>query len=178
MSNFNRGSKKGGERSRRSDSFGGDSRREKPKMHQVICSDCGIRCQVPFKPTGERPVYCSECFENHAETGGSKKEFNRKQPIIRKENSSYYQEIKQEQNKHYDTFNNQMSEVIERLDKIIGFLKESKNELALKGAIKTAKEEIKKEKVKKTSEKKVAKKVDSKKTKEGSIKKKKETKKK
>jgi CxxC-x17-CxxC domain-containing protein len=29
---------------------------------KVICSDCGKECEVPFKPSGDRPVYCKECF--------------------------------------------------------------------------------------------------------------------
>ena len=33
------------------------------EMVRVICSDCGKECEVPFRPTGDRPVYCSECFE-------------------------------------------------------------------------------------------------------------------
>jgi len=28
----------------------------------VICADCQKECEVPFKPTGDRPVYCKECF--------------------------------------------------------------------------------------------------------------------
>lgn len=31
-------------------------------MHKAICADCRKECEVPFKPTGERPVYCKECF--------------------------------------------------------------------------------------------------------------------
>jgi len=33
------------------------------EMHTVICSDCGCETQVPFQPTGERPVYCQECYQ-------------------------------------------------------------------------------------------------------------------
>jgi len=29
---------------------------------KVICSDCNKECEVPFKPSGDRPVYCKECF--------------------------------------------------------------------------------------------------------------------
>jgi CxxC-x17-CxxC domain-containing protein len=32
------------------------------EMHRVVCADCGKECEVPFRPTGDRPVYCSECF--------------------------------------------------------------------------------------------------------------------
>ncbi len=37
-------------------------RRGARQMHQVICAECGKETEVPFKPTGERPVYCSDCF--------------------------------------------------------------------------------------------------------------------
>ena len=29
---------------------------------QVICADCNKECEIPFKPSGDRPVYCRECF--------------------------------------------------------------------------------------------------------------------
>lgn len=32
------------------------------QMHDVTCAKCGKQTQVPFQPTGDRPVYCSECF--------------------------------------------------------------------------------------------------------------------
>jgi len=28
------------------------------------CSDCGANTQVPFKPSGDRPVYCRECYKS------------------------------------------------------------------------------------------------------------------
>lgn len=32
------------------------------EMFDVICDECGKRCKVPFKPTWDKPVFCSECF--------------------------------------------------------------------------------------------------------------------
>jgi len=32
-------------------------------MHDVICSNCGKLTEVPFVPTGSRPVYCQDCFQ-------------------------------------------------------------------------------------------------------------------
>lgn len=46
--------------------------RERPQMYEAICSDCGKRCEVPFKPTGDKPIYCSQCFTNHG--GASRSE--------------------------------------------------------------------------------------------------------
>jgi len=34
-------------------------------MHKTVCSDCGQECEVPFKPTEGRPVYCRNCFPKH-----------------------------------------------------------------------------------------------------------------
>jgi CxxC-x17-CxxC domain-containing protein len=34
-------------------------------MTKVICSDCGKECEVPFKPTEGRPVYCFDCLPKH-----------------------------------------------------------------------------------------------------------------
>lgn len=31
-------------------------------MYKAVCADCKSQCEVPFKPSGERPVYCKECF--------------------------------------------------------------------------------------------------------------------
>jgi len=37
----------------------------KRQMFKVVCSDCGKECEVPFKPTEGRPVYCRDCYQKH-----------------------------------------------------------------------------------------------------------------
>lgn len=32
------------------------------EMFDAVCARCGKDTQVPFRPTGARPVYCSDCF--------------------------------------------------------------------------------------------------------------------
>lgn len=32
------------------------------EMHKIKCSECGKDAEVPFKPRGDLPVYCRECF--------------------------------------------------------------------------------------------------------------------
>lgn len=39
----------------------GDGFRERTYT-RVICADCNKECEIPFKPSGDRPVYCKECF--------------------------------------------------------------------------------------------------------------------
>ena len=46
-------------------SFGGGRSGGDRQMHTATCSECGEECQVPFRPTGEKPVFCSTCFEKH-----------------------------------------------------------------------------------------------------------------
>ena len=31
-------------------------------LYQAVCADCSKSCEVPFKATGDRPVYCKECW--------------------------------------------------------------------------------------------------------------------
>jgi CxxC-x17-CxxC domain-containing protein len=32
------------------------------EMFTATCANCGREAQVPFRPSGVRPVYCSDCF--------------------------------------------------------------------------------------------------------------------
>jgi CxxC-x17-CxxC domain-containing protein len=41
------------------------------KMHKAICSECAKECQLPFKPTGDKPVFCSNCFGGRANSSRS-----------------------------------------------------------------------------------------------------------
>lgn len=33
------------------------------QMHTAVCASCGREAQVPFVPRGDKPVYCSDCFQ-------------------------------------------------------------------------------------------------------------------
>ncbi|MBC7085743.1 MAG: hypothetical protein H5T43_05190 [Methanomethylovorans sp.] len=35
------------------------------EMHKATCADCGHETEVPFVPSGDRPVYCRECYQEH-----------------------------------------------------------------------------------------------------------------
>ena len=39
-------------------SYGGGQR----EMFTATCDGCGGEARVPFRPTGSKPVYCSNCF--------------------------------------------------------------------------------------------------------------------
>lgn len=70
MGNFNdrggrsggfRGGNRGGGRPSFGGNRGGGDRRE-VQMHQAICDKCHKSCEVPFRPSSDKPIYCNDCF--------------------------------------------------------------------------------------------------------------------
>ena len=51
--------------------FGGSRGRDDSRpmqMHSATCAQCGKVAEVPFRPTGERPIYCRDCFGDKRES--------------------------------------------------------------------------------------------------------------
>ncbi len=36
--------------------------RAQKEYFTTVCANCGKEAKVPFQPSNDRPVYCSECF--------------------------------------------------------------------------------------------------------------------
>ncbi len=86
--------------------FGKDrnsERRGPSEMFDVTCSKCEKRCQVPFRPTGSKPVFCSDCFRQNEGSSNSFSPRNSDRPA---------QGISKEQ----------FNEINAKLDKILAFL--------------------------------------------------------
>jgi CxxC-x17-CxxC domain-containing protein len=47
---------------------GGGSSRGQREMYTTTCSQCGKEAQVPFVPRGDKPVYCSDCFQSQRQS--------------------------------------------------------------------------------------------------------------
>ena len=80
MKTFNNGGgfgdRRGGGGFNRKDSGGrgssrGGGRLGRPEMPKAICAECGDSCEVPFKPTGDKPVYCSNCFRGKEDSNSN-----------------------------------------------------------------------------------------------------------
>ena len=56
------GGGRGGRGARSGGAPGGD--RAPRESFDVVCAGCGANTTVPFKPSGDRPVYCRECFRS------------------------------------------------------------------------------------------------------------------
>ncbi|NTV23592.1 MAG: hypothetical protein HGA85_04420 [Nanoarchaeota archaeon] len=59
---FERNSDSRGGRDRSRGGFGG-GRRVSPQFTKATCAKCGAECELPFKPTTSKPVYCRDCFQ-------------------------------------------------------------------------------------------------------------------
>jgi CxxC-x17-CxxC domain-containing protein len=103
---FGRGGDRGG--------FGGGERSRGPvEMHDVICDKCGKNCEVPFKPSGNKPVLCSDCFRQNDR--GSDRPSSRFSDRGRSFPSS---------NQASGASSEQLKQINEKLDKILKVLQE------------------------------------------------------
>lgn len=146
MGNFNRGNRSGGrgfgnDRGRGS-KFGGGRDRGPVEMHKVVCSDCGDNCEVPFRPTGDKPVFCSDCFKKQG-GGNSRGSRDSGRGGFRPQQSNYKEDFEK---------------LNKKLDKIINMILEDSRAIkkeADSAAVKTIVKKI----MKKPAAKKVTKKV-------------------
>jgi CxxC-x17-CxxC domain-containing protein len=93
------------DRGERNNSFRGGERdnnfRER-SFTKVTCSDCRKECEVPFKPSGDRPVYCKDCFAKRKESRGEPRENRGDRP-----NEQVF--IPERSNRHFDKNKNSES---------------------------------------------------------------------
>ena len=80
-------------------------------MHKAVCDECGQSCEVPFKPSGDKPIYCSSCFES--KDGGSRKRTSQR--------SSRGPDFRQRDNTNKQLLE-QVSSLNDKLDKIVRIL--------------------------------------------------------
>jgi len=115
MGRFNRDDRPGSRRDfNRRDfgrrSFGG--RGGEREMYKAVCSNCGRDCEVPFEPTGSKPVYCSECFRNQGGRGESRRFQDRssRRPDFERRSESRPQNIEQ-----FEVINRKLDKMLEML---------------------------------------------------------------
>lgn len=131
-------------------SIGGRSSFGGPKtMHSAICSGCGQSCEVPFRPTGEKPVFCSNCFSEQRGESSSPSRFPRRETSVAPRTDRGLEEIKSQlvalntkMDKLLEVLSNptQTSSVVEvKADKPSGVKMSKKATKVVKLAKKTAK---------------------------------------
>jgi CxxC-x17-CxxC domain-containing protein len=74
--------------------FGGGDRGARAggsgELFAATCSSCHKSCEVPFRPSGDKPVYCSACFNKKGDSNdrGARSEYGNRSDS-RREGSSY-----------------------------------------------------------------------------------------
>ena len=124
MSNFNRDDRSGprrdfGQRYPGRQSFGNQGGRR--EMHKAVCSECGKNCEVPFEPTGSKPVFCSECFEKKGGKDDSRR-FQDRGP--RRPDFGRRDEPRPQNNEQFEAINRKLDKILEMLT--VAPLKEEK----------------------------------------------------
>jgi len=124
MENFNKEKKYSGNRSGNR-GFGQGRDGSNRKMYKVICSDCGKNCEIPFRPTGDKPVFCSDCFKNKGDNnsrnfrGGSNREHGKRN------SQSQFDDKRSHQNnggRNAENYKVQFEQLNTKLDKILRVL--------------------------------------------------------
>lgn len=125
--NFNDRGFGGGNRGR---SFGGGNRggfgrgREERQMFSAICDKCGAECELPFRPTGDKPVYCSNCFEKTGGRDGGERNFGGNRDF-----GGNNRRFESRDTKDYtqDNTRAEIEAINQKLDKILSILNSSKD---------------------------------------------------
>lgn len=118
----NRGNNRfGGGRGFRRPSFGKRDFSDR-QMHQATCSKCGADCELPFRPTGERPVFCSKCFENNRHSDSRR--FEEKNTGNRYNNYENKNENRSENNneqlkKQFETLNWKLDKILKIISPVV-----------------------------------------------------------
>lgn len=71
-------------------SYGGSDSRPSVEMHEATCSQCNKSCQVPFKPNGRKPVFCSDCFRRD-ENQDDRPSYGEKRPSFREDRGDRFE---------------------------------------------------------------------------------------
>lgn len=57
---------------------------DRPQMFRATCANCGNECEVPFRPTGSKPIFCNNCFDRNAgQEGGARRSFSGRDDRVR-----------------------------------------------------------------------------------------------
>ena len=122
--------------------FGGRS--ERPTMHKAVCDSCKKDCEVPFRPSGDKPIYCSDCFGKEGK--GSRVD----------NNSERLDNIEKKLDEILKALGSKESVAKKKVLKVVKEKKVVKKVVKKKESKKPVKKVVKKKAVKKVAKKKVA----------------------
>jgi len=138
---------------------GGD--RGEVTMHKAVCDECKKSCEVPFRPSGDKPVYCSDCFSSKRDDGdrAPRRDFGDRGPKRDFGSSSSAPSFSKPAAPANDDMKKQLAEISTKLDRLTSAIEKlAQPKMEAKSAPVAVKAVVKAE-VKKAPVKVVAKKV-------------------
>ncbi len=115
MKNFNSNSRFKGNRNFSRGGFD-DRGPRRPQLFDAVCAQCGKNCQVPFRPSHDKPVYCSDCFEQR---GGGRDNDRSQRPSFRRDNfASRQPSVDPQLGSRIETLNKKLDIIIDLLSPI------------------------------------------------------------
>jgi len=155
------------------------------ELFSATCSECGKRCEVPFRPSQDKPVYCSDCFgakKNANEPRGSVSERPDYTKLPREERPARHGKNRGRGDDGIVDLKRQISALDLKLNRILDLINPAmpstkvplpvkEKDVEKKGAKKVKKASVKKAATKKVAKKAVVKKVTTKKVAKKAVKK-------
>lgn len=111
----------------------GHGRSERPgedrELFKATCSSCNKSCEVPFRPSGDKPVFCRECFANKdqsndrsSERGEGRGEYRRDARPQREERPARHEEVRAPRDNGNEDIKRQLVNLESKLDYILELL--------------------------------------------------------
>jgi CxxC-x17-CxxC domain-containing protein len=112
------------------------------EMFPATCSSCHKACEIPFRPSGDRPVYCRDCFGSQEgstpDTRGRRDERGGEARFVRKEHTPSFSTPKAPvEDKRIEGLKRQLDDVNVKVDQILHLLN-AKNAVVLPAEVKAA----------------------------------------
>jgi len=148
---FGGGNRGGGSR------FGGGDRGP-VTMTKVTCDECKKSCEVPFRPTAGKPVYCSDCFRSQGGAGQDRprRDFGGDRPQAGRPSFTVVNEGGNDTKKQLEILNSKMDKLISSIEVLTLSKASPKTEVVKSMIVALPKKEV--GKIAKKEVKKVAKK--------------------
>lgn len=106
----------------------GDRKSAGSEMFSAVCSECRKSCEVPFRPSGDKPVFCRDCFGNKDK--GASRDFRgseRASSDFRKDSRPAYREETRAPRPEHGGGNEEMKRRIESIESKINRILEYMN---------------------------------------------------
>lgn len=109
-------------------------KKDQPTMHKATCAECKRNCEVPFKPTGKKPVLCRDCH-NEAQGKGEPREFSGKKSHSRNPISSPEERVLKSLQSDVQSLHLKIDSLTRNLKTVLTHLKLEEDKVSLKDVL-------------------------------------------